>query len=61
MDSLDSRIVNQEVVAMAVGWVPNRPKADPNGSGVNRLDTDDILAPHSRWEYFGPLWVPESE
>ena len=32
---------------MAVGWAPNRLKADPNGSGVNRLDTDDILAPHT--------------
>jgi hypothetical protein len=31
---------------MAVGWAPNRPKADPNGSGANRLDTDVILAPH---------------
>ncbi|MCJ7608073.1 hypothetical protein MUP00_00185 [Candidatus Bathyarchaeota archaeon] len=31
---------------MAVGWAPNRLKADPNGSGVNRPDTDDILAPH---------------
>ena len=33
---------------MAVGWAPNRLKAGPNGSGVNRLDTDDILAPHSQ-------------
>jgi hypothetical protein len=32
---------------MAVGWAPKRLKADPNASGVNRLDTDDILAPHS--------------
>jgi len=40
------RIVNQEAVNMAVGWAPNRPKADPNGSGANRLDKDDILAPH---------------
>ena len=31
---------------MAVGGAPKRLKADPNGSGVNRLDTDDILAPH---------------
>ena len=42
-----SRIVKQRVVAMAVGWAPNRLKAGPNGSGVNRLDTDDILAPHT--------------
>ncbi len=41
------RIVNQRVVAMAVGWAPNRLKVGPNGSGVNRLDTDDILAPHT--------------
>jgi len=41
------RIVKQRVVAMAVGWAPNRLKAGPNGSGVNRLDTDDILAPHT--------------
>ena len=33
---------------MAVGWAPNRLKADPNGSGVNRLDTDDILVPHNK-------------
>jgi len=25
------RIVNQEVVDMAVGWAPNRLKAGPNG------------------------------
>jgi hypothetical protein len=31
---------------MAVGWAPNRLKADPNGSDVNPPDTDDILAPH---------------
>ena len=42
-----SRIVKQRVVAMAVGWAPNRLKAGPNGSGVNRLDTDGILAPHT--------------
>ena len=42
-----ARIVKQRVVAMAVGWAPNRLKAGPNGSGVNRLDTDDILAPHT--------------
>jgi hypothetical protein len=41
------RIVKQEVVAMAVGRPPNRLKAGPNGSGVNRMDTDDILAPHN--------------
>jgi hypothetical protein len=32
---------------MAVGWAPNRLKADPNSAGVNRLDADDILAPHN--------------
>ena len=33
---------------MTVGWAPNTLEADPNGSGVNRLDTDDILAPHNK-------------
>ncbi len=47
LDRLDSWIVNQNVVAMAVGWAPNRLKAGPNGSSVNRMDTDDILAPHA--------------
>ncbi len=42
------RIVKQEVASMAVGWAPNRLNADPNGSGVNPPDTDDISAPHSR-------------
>jgi hypothetical protein len=41
------QVLQPEVVAMAVGWAPNRLKADPNGSGVNPPDTDDILAPHS--------------
>jgi hypothetical protein len=31
---------------MAVGWAPNRLRADPNGSDVHRPDTDDILTPH---------------
>ena len=47
LDRRDSRIVKQRVVAMAVGWALSRLKAGPNGSGVNRLDTDDILAPHT--------------
>ncbi|GAG03602.1 unnamed protein product [marine sediment metagenome] len=42
------RIVNQDVLVRRGLWaVPYRLKAGPNGSGVNRMDTDDILAPHT--------------
>ena len=43
-----ARIVNQDVLARWIMQaVPHSLVASPNGSGINRPDTEDILAPHS--------------